>query len=366
MKPDELSEPIEPEQTVTISHDNKETTPPIPIPEEPSPDIPKETSSPDSIQKPAPEPPLPSAAPQPPSAPPTPPAPAIIPGQITPPIDPFLGTPKPLEPATEDATTAQSAIIGGADQPQQPTDNTPLAPIQNTVPSVNTTQITSPGRKIILIILAILFAVGIIGGVIVLLISIINGSVKYSKNDLVSTNAQHYTISHPKQWTDVTHNMKLLSQIGVLGSGLNDLKAYAYRVNLSTNTAQSVIISADQSDGISDTDLRTELQDPVAKQKITAIITPKITASDVGCSLLTNNKSSIQYNSAAYIIKENISFDCVPNASNGVKLSAEHNEGYFGVKNGYVYILIIRTAETDWNNNAAFYKNDLLPSLQPK
>ena len=361
MKSDDKSDSQAHEQIVEIPHTEEVTNKELKIDHtRPVAEQSIEDSNVDPEPVEPPQPPLPPSGPS-NLVPETPQTPAqIIPGQITPPIDPILGTAAAL--GSESTAPTSSGPVVSSENVAAVSQNSPQQPTA----SVETTQSTTKGRKIILILMAVLFAFGIIGGVVVLFISIINGAAKYSKSDLISTSAKHYSISHPKQWTDVSHNTKLLNKIGALDGGFDDLKAYAYQVNTTANTARSVVIAADQIDGISDTDLKAALTDPAAKQKFTAIIKPTITAHDVGCTSLSNKKNSVQYNNGNFIVKENISFDCVPAIDNGVKSPAEHDEGYFGIKNGYVYIIIISTLQTDWTKNATFYENTMLPSLTPR
>jgi hypothetical protein len=266
------------------------------------------------------------------------------------------------------------AIVGQAPPPQvigsdmsaMPTVGNMAPQYPNSVSSSSSPPAAGKGRKGLLIGLSGVFVFVIVGAVVFLLLSIIGNSVKYSKSDLVSSSGQNYTISYPKQWTDVSTNSKLLSKIGALSSGFNDLKAYAYKVNLKSNQAQSVLLAADTSDGVSDSDLSSSLQDPATKAKFTTLITPSLSAKDESCSSLTNKSINISYTQAPYIVKESVGFDCVPLGAPAGSNTLYHDQGYVAIKNGFVFVFILSTQESDWKSNQAFYTNDLLSSLQVK
>ncbi|MFI5270921.1 MAG: hypothetical protein ACHQT9_02660 [Candidatus Saccharimonadales bacterium] len=348
-------------------NDASQPVPPVP----PSPQLSPEPVPPQPAQAPTPPavPPQPPLAPQPPPSPLNEPPVALAPeGSI---ISPGASTP---HPSITTPQPAPQAIVGQAPPPQvigsdmsaMPTVGDMAPQYPNSVSSSSSPQAAGKGRKGLLIGLSGVFVFIIVGSVVFLLLSIINSSIKYSKNDLVPASGQNYSISYPKQWTDVSTNSKLLSKIGALDSGFNDLKAYAYKVNLKTNQAQSVLLAADTSDGVSDSDLSSSLQDPATKAKFTSLITPSLTAKDESCSSLTNKSVNVSYTSAPYVVKETVGFDCVPIDAPAGSNTLYHDQGFVAIKNGFVFVFVLSTQESDWKANQAFYTNDLLSSLQVK
>ena len=296
-----------------------------------------------------------------PDAPDTAPPPATV-------INPSPAEQSPPNPVIEPTVSGQ--VVAGSDTGAVPMASPAAAPIQDPAYAYSTSQPGSGGRKRLLQAGGGLLGLLLVAVIVLAVMHFLSGNITYSAKDLVTAQTPNYSISYPKQWTDVSSNQKLLTSIGAsTGSFSNNIKAYAYKINKAGNDAQSLLVSGDQSSGLTDGELNQLLQDPTQKQGLTTQFTQSFNISnpgDVGCKSVTNQKVSVAYNTKNYIVQAALSYDCTPSSSQNNPILPYHVAAIAGFKNNKIFLAIIASQQSDWKRNTAFYQNDLLPSLQPK
>ena len=234
---------------------------------------------------------------------------------------------------------------------------------QNTMPNFTPNQSPSSSKnRMILLAIAGVVTLGVIFAIVLILLSVLGGT-SYSAKDLVTAQAQHYSIDYPKQWSNVSSNQKLLNSIGIAGSGLEDTKAYAYKVATTNDSAQSILIAGDINSGTTDAQLNQSLQDPAKKQQFISDASSGFSASSLGCKTISNKQSSVVFNTNGYVFELKLNLDCVPTSGQNLPV---HIDAFAGAKYGYIYYAMVITLKSDWQHNGTFYDKVLLPTLQPK
>lgn len=267
----------------------------------------------------------------------------------TPPVPPIMQP--PAEPAPLPPPSSPLPVS----PPQAPTPLQAAPP-----PAPQTATPPAPKRKLLKSLLVL--CVGLLGLIILVLavMIVVDKPITYSSGDLTTVKAQNFHYGIPKQWQDQSSNASFINSLGFLKSG-SGVKVYTYKLVASKNTAQTIYAIHSEIDNTSDAALKQALTSKVQQQELTSHLVSAFSPSILGCKSSSNSQNKAQLNTENYVYQLTISYDCSTTKST----TPIHVAVLVGAKNDYVFSAILLTDKTDWDRNATFYNNTLLPSLTP-
>lgn len=278
-----------------------------------------------------------------------------------PPAEPAVVMPAEQQPvAWSGDAAAQTTVV--APQPMAVPTGMPSDPYSG--------MSASPKKGKLRVVVSAIVALVVLGGAATGASQLLHGAKKYTAKDLVTTVGQHYSLSYPKEWKDVSSNKTLLSSALGSSSGITDVKAYAYNVSKDNKTAEAFVLAADQSSGgFTDSELKQALQDSTVKKSFEDELTTStkdISGASSGCAKASSPQTNFEYNTKNFVAAMQYDVDCQQGTDATVKSADHHLSATIGLKNGKAFLLVIGSVKSDWARNSEFYKNNMIVNFQPQ
>lgn len=175
----------------------------------------------------------------------------------------------------------------------------------------------------------------------------------------MTTSTPSYTISHPKQWQDLSNNPKVIQQVNPAGA-VSDVRVYGYKYNTVTNRPKELLFTGDINTGVSNSQLNQYLQDPTFKKSLISSLNINSLISSLKSQYQTgsssNTKQNTSFSTQNYIVQVTVNFDCILKRNS----TPYHVSVIMGFKNSMMFMGMISTPKNDWTINQAFYQNNVL------
>lgn len=270
-------------------------------------------------------------------------------------------SPEPSVQPTELRAPTQTIISPDSSPPTQPIPPQPVS-----FNSANS-KAAKKGRGLVTKLVILLLLAG--GGYFAWTFYSKTQAPKYSAKDLTQFNSASYSYKYPKQWKSAQGSQLMDKIIAGTDTKFSEASVFAYKLSKDGQNAQAGVISEAAAFPASDTQLQAILQQPDTKKQFEdELNTNSFDSSNPDCQSITDKTVNINYSSSKFVIEYTIDATCQYTAAKAKELGVKsaHSSAFIGIKNSKFYVLAVVSNSNIWQKNQAFFKSQLIGSLQPK